>query len=49
MSEPKREEEHRGPIWKHPYFAYVILTMVIFGFLLVAGYLGTTEGWIPTR
>ncbi len=56
MNEPKtgqeplqREVEHRGPMWKHPYFVYVILTAGIFAFLLIAGYLGLSEGWIPKR
>lgn len=45
----KHEEEHQGPIWKHPYLVYVLLTGFLFAFLLVAGWLALKNGWIPTR
>jgi hypothetical protein len=43
----KGEEEHRGPIWKHPYLLYVVLTMALFGFLVVAARLALKNGWLP--
>lgn len=49
MSELKREEEHTGSIWKHPYMVYVVLTAVLFGFLLVMGWLAVSNNWIPQR
>ena len=45
----KREVEHQGPIWTHPYLLYVILTLVLFGGLLLAGWLAYSNGWIPSR
>ncbi|MEK6578152.1 MAG: hypothetical protein AABZ55_02905 [Bdellovibrionota bacterium] len=45
----KHEKEHEGPIYKHPYFLYVILTMVIFGFLIIVGWVALDQGWIPSR
>ena len=50
MDKPlKREEEHTGPIWKHPYMIYVSLTAALFLFLLFAAWLAWTNGWIPSR
>ncbi len=46
---PQREEEHQGPIWKHPYFAYILVTVAIFGFLIVAAWLALENGWVPKR
>ncbi|MGZ3708231.1 MAG: hypothetical protein ACXWPM_05355 [Bdellovibrionota bacterium] len=46
---PRREEEHQGSIWKHPYMIYVLLTVVLFLLLLLAAYLAITNGWIPNR
>ena len=45
----EREPEWTGPIWKHPYFLYVWITLGLFGFLLIMGYLALSEGWIPSR
>ena len=45
--EIKREAEHEGSIWKHPYLIYVALTMVLFSFLIIAGYLALNNGWLP--
>ncbi len=51
MSQKPREHEPEwtGPIWKHPYFLYVWITLGLFGFLLLMGYLALSEGWIPSR
>jgi len=46
---PKPEPEWTGPIWKHPYFLYIWLTLGLFVFLLLMAYLATQEGWIPSR
>lgn len=45
----KHEEEHVGSVWKHPYMVYVVLTMVLFVFLVVMGWLAWTNDWIPHR
>ncbi|MFZ9595325.1 MAG: hypothetical protein ACO3A2_04530 [Bdellovibrionia bacterium] len=42
-----REKEHTGSIWTHPYMIYVLLTLVLFLFLLFAGWLAWSEGWLP--
>jgi hypothetical protein len=47
--EPQLEKEHEGPIWKHPYFAYIVLTMLLFGFLVLMGWLALENGWMPSR
>jgi len=44
-----REKEHEGPIWKHPYFIYVLLTLALFVFLLIMAWVALSNGWIPTR
>lgn len=43
------EEEHTGPIWTHPYVMYVLLTTLLFGFLVFSGWLAWTQGWLPKR
>jgi prolipoprotein diacylglyceryltransferase len=43
------EEEWTGPIWRHPYFLYVIMTTLLFLFLIVMGWLATQCDWIPNR
>lgn len=48
-SSPTREKEHEGPIWKHPYVLYVLLTMVLFFFLIAMAWLAWTQNWIPSR
>ncbi len=45
----KHEEEHTGSIWKHPYMIYVILTAILFIFLLGISWLALSNGWIPNR
>lgn len=35
--------------WKHPYVLYVLLTLILFGGLVLAAYLATTQDWIPRR
>jgi hypothetical protein len=45
----KPEQEHEGPLWKHPYLAYILLTLVLFIFLLIIGWLALDQGWIPSR
>lgn len=48
-SQRPHEPEHQGPLWKHPYFLYVILTAVLFGILLIAGYIAYHNDLIPNR
>jgi hypothetical protein len=43
----KGEEEHQGSIWKHPYMLYVVLTMILFVFLVIAAVLALKNGWLP--
>lgn len=45
----QKEKEFAGPAWKHPYMIYVWLTVVLFLFLLVMGYLAKQNDWIPDR
>jgi hypothetical protein len=44
---PKPEREFEGPIWKHPYFVYIWLSMIPFTILLVAAWLALKNGWLP--
>jgi hypothetical protein len=46
---PEPEPEHQGSIWKHPYFVYILLTVVLFGGLLAAAWLAQMNDWIPRR
>ena len=43
----KDETEVSG--WKHPYVIYIVLVLVLFGFLLFMGWMAWTNGWIPQR
>ena len=45
----KPESEQEGPFWTHPYFWYIVLTGMLFGFLLIMGWVALTNGWIPQR
>lgn len=45
----KPEQEHVGSIWNHPYLIYVLITFLLFLFLVFVGWLALEEGWIPTR
>ncbi len=49
MKPIRHEEEHTGPIWKHPYMAYILLTIALFLGLIGLGYLASENGWIPSR
>lgn len=46
---PEPEREHTGPIWKHPYVLYILLTVVLFLLLLFLTWLAMENGWIPNR
>ncbi|MBL7717075.1 MAG: hypothetical protein JNL01_16540 [Bdellovibrionales bacterium] len=43
------EPEFRGPAWKHPYFLYIVLTLVIFGVMMIMGYLALDRGWVVRK
>jgi len=45
----RSENEFDGPIWKHPYMIYVMLTGVLFAALLLAAWLAYTNDWLPHR
>jgi hypothetical protein len=47
--EVKTEAEFTGPGWKNPYVLYIVLTLGLFLFLVLMGYLAWTNGWIPNR
>lgn len=43
------EPEYQGSVWKHPYMIYIWLTIVLFIFLGIIGWLAWKQGWIPNR
>lgn len=43
------EEEYSGPIWKHPYLLYILLTAVLFTGLMSVAWLALENDWIPKR
>lgn len=43
------EPEWKGPIWRHPYFLYVLLTVGLFGFLVLVGWVAYQADLIPKR
>ena len=45
----KTEIDWKGPFYTHPYFLYVLITMGLFGFLVVMGFLAMHYDWVPTR
>ena len=47
--EIRHEEQFSMPGWKNPYVVYVVLTTLLFLFLLVMGYLAWTNDWLPKR
>jgi hypothetical protein len=49
MENQRREPEHRGSLWKHPYMVYVWLTAILFAFLIFMGWLAVQNDWIPRR
>lgn len=51
MSKEERrvEPEHSGSLWKHPYLIYIGLTVALFLFLVVIGFVALSNNWIPAR
>jgi hypothetical protein len=45
---PRPEREFDGPIWKHPYALYILLTAILFIFLVLAAWLAIENHWLPT-
>jgi hypothetical protein len=45
----RRENEWNGPWWKHPYAAYLLIVLGLFGFLALMAYFAVENDWIPTR
>lgn len=45
----ERTTQYKGPWWKHPYFVYMGLTVVLFGLLMFVGWLAWINDWIPQR
>jgi hypothetical protein len=43
------EREFKGPLWKHPYFMYIWLSMIPFVLLLVLAWLALKNGWLPNH
>jgi hypothetical protein len=56
-AQPKSEEtqirrapsEPDRPFWQHPYVIYIGLTCLLFGFLMLMGFLALENDWIPKR
>lgn len=48
-SPSQREPEHQGPAWKHPYAIYIVLTIVLFLFIVGMGWIALENDWIPKR
>ena len=46
---PGHEPDQRGPWWSHPYAVYVGATILLFGFLILMGWLATVNDWLPQR
>lgn len=46
---PKREKEWTGPLWKHPYMLYLLLTALLFALLLGIGAFALQNDLIPRR
>jgi len=46
---PKYEPQFTVPGWKNPYVIYIALTLLLFLFLVLLGYVAWTQGWIPSR
>ena len=47
--EQEYEPEHRGSPWTHPYILYVILTVGVFAFMGLMGWIALENDWIPKR
>jgi hypothetical protein len=48
--EPRRfEKEWTDAGWKHPFVLYLGGVVLLFGFLLLMGYLALENDWIPKR
>lgn len=45
----KYEREWTDAGWKHPYVLYIGATALLFGFLILMGYLALENDWIPKR
>ena len=45
----KNEPAWNRPLWQHPYVLYVGITLGLFSFLMLMGYLALENGWIPKR
>ncbi len=43
------EEDFKGPWWKHPYMVYIVAVTLLFGFLILMGWLAIENDWIPSR
>ena len=39
----------RTQFWKHPYFLFFVLNIVLLLFLVFMGWLAVESGWIPDR
>ena len=47
--EKTNEDSARASIWTHPYTLYIILTIVLFALLVLAGWIASVNDWIPNR
>ena len=45
----KKQEKQPGSVWTHPYILYVLLTIVLFSFILLMGWLALSNDWLSVR
>jgi hypothetical protein len=43
------ERRSAVPGWKNPYVLYIVLITLLFGLLMLIGWLAYQNGWIPSR
>jgi hypothetical protein len=43
------DPEFMGAWWTHPYVLYIFFTLILFGGLVLAGYLALKNGWLPNQ
>ena len=43
------EKEYKDTLWNHPYFIYIVLTLILFLFLGLIGWIAWDNDWIPHR
>lgn len=49
QKDPNKESEKQTSVFAKIYLVYLLLTILLFGFLVFMGWLALEEGWIPSR